>query len=165
MLGTSNPVSHMSHTITSLKSEFVSLIRRSIVLIRSLPRMCCCNFSSSDALPVIITLIAPFSSSSLCQSGRNSTIFSYKFAAMCRLIVTTIPLPSSTLTRSSKCFTMSSATSRKRSPLPTIASFCAYSAFSWSWRVISSPSSRSSTSLSSHSLVDSSMPRSTRRLS
>ena len=62
----------MSRTITSFSGSFGSLTRLASSSRRALPLpMCGCQAGGSAAVPVITTLIAPASSSSLCQSGRS----------------------------------------------------------------------------------------------
>ena len=78
MQGASKPVSHMSRTITSLSGSVGSLARLAISSRRAFGRlpMCGCQAGGSEAAPVITTLIAPASSSSLCQCGRSFTMAS-----------------------------------------------------------------------------------------
>ena len=120
--GTSKPVSHMSRTITSCNSSSGSLKRRANRSRAALFRTCGCHSGGSDAEPVITTLILPFASSSLCQSGRKRVMASYMATQMRRLMHTIIALPKSASWRRSKCSTRSSATSRIRFSAPTSAS-------------------------------------------
>nr|BAB47650.1 hypothetical protein [Staphylococcus aureus]BAC53813.1 hypothetical protein [Staphylococcus aureus] len=93
MEGTSNPVSHISRTITSCNSSFISFIRFSNKLRRFLGPICLWKEVGSLDEPVITTLMTPLSSSSECHSGFRRMISSYKSTAIRRLIVTIIPLP------------------------------------------------------------------------
>ena len=69
--GASNPVSHMSRTITSCSGSLASLKRFSSRFFTCLLYRWGCSSGLSAAEPVITILMAPCSGSSLCQSGRN----------------------------------------------------------------------------------------------
>ena len=70
--GTSNPVSHMSRTMTIFKGSAAFLKRFAILSRPAFGRMWGCHKELSDAEPVITILIAPRASSGSCQSGRRA---------------------------------------------------------------------------------------------
>jgi len=74
--GESNPVSHMSRTITSSSLSAGSEARAFNAVNSALDRRWLCSGASSVADPVITTLIFPVVSSSVCHSGRSATIAS-----------------------------------------------------------------------------------------
>src|SRR5450759_4244676 len=74
-LGASNPVSHMTRTMTIRNGSDGSRKRPARTSRRGLLRMCGCMPSGSDAEPVMTTLIEPPSSPSPCHSGRSATIW------------------------------------------------------------------------------------------
>ncbi len=92
--GTSNPVSHISLTITIFSSSELSFILLANKSRLCLLPICFCSLSLSAALPLITTLILPLSISSLCQSGLRLIISSYKSTQIRLLIQTTIAFPS-----------------------------------------------------------------------
>src|SRR5208282_3724873 len=100
--------------------------------------------SLSAAEPVMTTLIAPRLSSSSCHCGRSFMIWSYRSMQIRRLMQTIIALPSSAVSRCSKCWTKSSATSLTRFSAPTRASSRAHLLLSFSFLSSSSPSVTSS---------------------
>ena len=118
-LGASNPVSHMSRTITTLKGSEGSFMRSIISWRRCLFRMCSCHSGPSAAEPVITTFRTPFLSSLSYHSGRSLTISLCKSTQILRLMQTIMALPSSAMSRFSQWSTMSAAIRLIRSGLPT----------------------------------------------
>jgi hypothetical protein len=72
--GTSNPVSHMSLTMTSFMEAEASFMRSPNALRRGLFRMCYYHSTGSEEEPVITTLMKSLSSLSLCHHGLNLMI-------------------------------------------------------------------------------------------
>ena len=148
-LGTSNPVSHISLTITSFSVSFGSFILFSISLVCILVKRWGANDAGSlEGLPDIIILITPLSTSSLCQSGLIFIISLYRSTHILRLIQTIMPLPSRTSHLCSKCVTISLAIVSNLFCVPTIDSSAAHLLFSLFLTSSSSPSVTSSKSSS-----------------
>jgi hypothetical protein len=76
MAGESNPVSHMSRTITSSSGSSGFFARAFSSCSACLLRTCRASSGPSVADPVMITFTVPLSSSSLCHCGRSAMIAS-----------------------------------------------------------------------------------------
>jgi len=153
--GTSKPVSHISHTMTSFSSSSGDFIRSARALRCSFVVWCLAISGPSADEAVITTFIAPLERSSLCHWGLILVISLYKSTAIRLDIVTIMPFPSKTSCRCSKWLTISAAMCLIRSLLPINASSCVHLALAF-W--VSARSSRfSSLSTSAMSFFPSSL--------